>query len=46
MPQGTLIIANIPLPPAIYQRLTSRAQAVGQKTADFMAAILISAAGQ
>ena len=46
MPQGTLIIANIPLPSAIYQRLTSQAQVVGQKTVDFMAAILISAAGQ
>jgi hypothetical protein len=46
MPQGSLIIANIPLPPAVYQNLTSQAEARGQPAADFMAAILTRAAGQ
>jgi len=46
MPQGSLIIANVPLPPTIYQRLVSQAESGGQSTADFMAAILTRAAGQ
>ena len=46
MPQGSLIIANVPLPPAIYENLSGQAKARGQTTADFMAAILTRAAGQ
>jgi hypothetical protein len=43
---GSLIIANVPLPPAIYQNLSGQAEAHGQTAADFMAAILTRAAGQ
>ena len=44
-PAGTLIIANIPLPPPVYRELQSQAAKVGQKPAQFMAAILSRAAG-
>jgi hypothetical protein len=37
---GTLIIANVPLPPAIYRELRSQAAKVGQKPAQFMAPVL------
>lgn len=46
MPQGSLIVANVPLSPAVYQKLGSQARAVGQSAVNFMAAILTSAAGQ
>src|SRR3954468_505059 len=46
MPLGSLIIANVPLPPAIYQNLSGQAEAHGQTAADFMAAILTRAAAQ
>jgi len=46
MPQGSSIIANVPLPPAVYQTLSNQAKASGQKTMDFFAAILTNAAGQ
>ena len=42
---GTLIIANIPLPPAVYRELGSQAAKAGQKPAQFMAVILSRAAG-
>ena len=42
---GTLIIANIPLLPAVYRELGSQAAKAGQKPAQFMAAILGRAAG-
>jgi len=42
---GTLIIANVPLPPAVYRELHSQAAKAGQKPAQFMAAILSRAAG-
>ena len=42
---GTLIVANIPLPPAVYRELRSQAAKVGQKPSQFMAAILTRAAG-
>ena len=42
---GTLIIANVPLPPAVYRELHSQAAKAGQKPAQFMAAILGRAAG-
>jgi hypothetical protein len=46
MPQGAMVIANIPLAPTVYQKLTGQAQASGQTTTDLMAAILARAAGQ
>jgi hypothetical protein len=46
MPQGSLIIANVPLPPAVYRELRSQAAAVDQTPAQFMAAILARAAGR
>jgi len=46
MPPGSLIIANVPLPPAVYQNLSGQAEAQGQTAADFMAAILPRAAGR
>jgi len=45
LPAGTLIIANIPLPPAVYRELRSQAAKVNQKPGQFMAAILTRAAG-
>jgi hypothetical protein len=46
MPQGSLIIANVPLPPAVYRELRSQAAAANQTPAQLMAAILARAAGQ
>jgi hypothetical protein len=46
MPQGSLIIANVPLPPAVYRELRDQAAAVDQTPAQFMAAILARAAGR
>ena len=45
-PPGSSIIANVPLPPAVYQSLSNQAKASGQKTVDFLAAILTNAAGE
>jgi len=45
MPSGSLIIANVPLPPAVYRELRSQAAAVNQTPAQLMAAILSRAAG-
>jgi len=46
MPPGTLIIANVPLPPAVYRELRSQAAASHQPPAQLMAAILARAAGR
>jgi len=46
MPPGSLIIANVPMPLAVYQNLSGQAEAQGQTAADFMAAILTRAAGR
>jgi hypothetical protein len=46
MPPGSLIIANVPLPPAVYRELRSRAAAADQTPAQFMGAILSRAAGR
>ena len=43
MPQGSLIIANVPLPPAVYRELRSQAADANQSPAQFMAAILARA---
>ena len=42
---GTLIIANVPLPPAVYRELRSQAAKVDKTPAQLMAAILARAAG-
>jgi hypothetical protein len=42
---GTLIIANVPLPPAVYRELRSQAVKVDKTPAQLMAAILSRAAG-
>ena len=46
MPAGSLIIANVPLPPAVYRELRSQAASVGQSPAQLMTAILSRAAGK
>ena len=46
MPAGPLIIANVPLPPAVYHELRSQAASVGQTPAQLMTAILSRAAGK
>src|SRR5262249_36106153 len=43
MPQGSLIIANVPLPPAVYRELRSQAATVALTPAQFMAIILAKA---
>ncbi len=45
MPPGSLIMANVPLPPAVYRALRSQAASAGQTPAQLMAAILSRAAG-
>ncbi len=45
MPPGSLVIANVPLPPAVYRTLRAQAAASGQAPAQLMAAILSRAAG-
>jgi hypothetical protein len=42
---GTLIVANVPLPPPVYRELRSQAATSGQSPAQLMAAILSRAAG-
>jgi hypothetical protein len=46
MPPGTLIIANVPLPAAVYRELRSQAAVSHQTLAQLMAAILTRAAGR
>ena len=46
MPAGTLIIANVPLPPDVFRELRSQAFASHQTPAQLMAAILARAAGK
>jgi hypothetical protein len=46
MPAGTLIIANVPLPPGVYRELRSQAAASNQTTSQLMTAILTRAAGK
>ena len=43
---GTLLIANVPLPPDVFRELRSQAVASGQTTTQLMAAILTRAAGK
>jgi hypothetical protein len=44
LPPGSMIIAEVPLPPAVYRQLRSQAEAVGQTPAQLMASILAIAA--
>jgi hypothetical protein len=44
MPAGSLIIADVPLPPGVFRSLTNQAEAAGQTPAQFMATILTGAA--
>ena len=46
MQPGTLIIANVPLPPDVYRELRSQAVASHQTAAQLMTAILTRAAGK
>jgi hypothetical protein len=46
LPPGSMIIADVPLPPAVYRQLRSQAEAAGQTPAQFMGAILAVAAGK
>ena len=46
LPSGTLIIANVPIPPAVFRELRSQAAAVHLTTSQFMADILTRAAGK
>jgi len=43
---GTMLIANVPLPPEVFRELRSQAAASGQTTSQLMAAILTRAAGK
>jgi hypothetical protein len=46
LPLGSMIIAEVPVPPAVYRRLRSQADAAGQTPAQFMGSILTAAAGK
>ena len=46
LPPGSMIIAEVPLPPAVYRRLRSQAEAAGQTAAQLMGSILTIAAGK
>jgi len=43
---GSLIIANVPLPPDVYRELRSQAAGIDQTPAQLMTAILSRAAGK
>ena len=45
-PPGSLIIANVPLPPIVYRELRTQAARAGQTPAQLMTAILSRAAGK
>jgi len=46
LPPGSMIIAEVPLPPAVYRQLRSQAEAAGQTPSQLMASILVMAAGK
>jgi hypothetical protein len=46
LPSGSMIIAEVPVPPAVYRRLRNQAEAVGQTPAQLMGSILTAAAGK
>jgi len=45
LPSGSLIVASVPLPPAVYRELRAQAASAGQTTSRLMAEILSRAAG-
>jgi hypothetical protein len=45
VPPGSLIVASVPLPPAVYRELRAQAASAGQTTLHLMATILSRAAG-
>ena len=46
LPPGSMIIAQVPVPPEVYRQLRSQAAAAGQRPAQFMESILAVAAGR
>jgi hypothetical protein len=46
LPPGSMIIAEVPVPPAVYRRLRSQAEAAGQTPAQLIGSILAAAAGK
>jgi hypothetical protein len=46
LPPGSMIIAEVPVPPAVYRQLRSQAEAAGQTPTQFMGSILAIAAGK
>jgi len=46
LPPGSMIIAEVPVPPAVYRQLRSQAEAAGQTPSQLMASILAAAAGR
>jgi hypothetical protein len=45
LPPGSLIVASVPLPPAVYRELRTQAAAAGQTTSQLMTEILTRSAG-
>ena len=43
LPPGSMIIAEVPVPPAVYRQLRSQAEAAGQTPTQFMGSILAAA---
>ena len=39
LPSGSMIIAEVPVPPAVYRQLRSQAEAAGQTPSQLMASI-------
>jgi hypothetical protein len=46
LPPGSMVIAEVPVPPEVYSQLRSRAAAAGQTPAQFMGSILATAVGK
>jgi hypothetical protein len=46
LPPGSMILAEVPVPPAVYRQLRSQAEAAGQTPTQFMGSILAAAAGR
>ena len=46
LPPVSMIIAEVPVPPAVYRQLRSQAEAAGQTPTQFMGSILTAAAGR
>jgi hypothetical protein len=46
LPPGSMIIAEVPVPLAVYRQLRSQAEAAGQTPSQLMASILTAATGR